>query len=209
MTRKLFIPDLTLLASNDKNIIPAELDVKWGEDIKGKSALHVQPTKDEFDVEDEWIIPLVGIDFENGEIEFDALGKNHPPQSNFLGIAFHILDAKTHDVVYFRPFNFMTDDAERKIHAVQYISHPKYRWFNLRQDFPSMYEKPIFPTPDGDEWFHAKIVVQQSIVSVFVNHNPEPSLVITELGDGLGKGLGLWCGPGQGGYFANLKITVF
>jgi hypothetical protein len=42
---------------------------------------------------------------------------------------------------------------------------------------------------------------------VYVNDGKEPSLVVEELSDRKGGGVGLWVGPGQGGYFANLKIT--
>ncbi|MBA4384196.1 MAG: hypothetical protein C0410_05625 [Anaerolinea sp.] len=209
MTQKEFTPDLSTLPDNDKVVIPDELNINWVEDIKGRSALHVQPTKKEFFVEDEWIINFNGIEFVDGEIEFDALGKSNPPQSNFLGVAFHVLSESTHDAVYFRPFNFKSDDPERQSHAVQYISHPEYRWFNLRQDKPGEYEKPVNSAPDGDHWFHARIVVKQPKVSVYVNHEIEPCLDINELGSRLGNGIGLWCGPGQGGYFANLKITRF
>ncbi|MHB8087239.1 MAG: hypothetical protein ACYDH2_03215 [Anaerolineaceae bacterium] len=207
MTQIVFTPDLKTLTSDDKVVIPEELKVNWVDDINGKSALHVQPTKNEFCVEDEWIILFKDFEFSDGTIEFEALGQSNPPQSNFLGIAFHVLNESTHEAVYFRPFNFNSDDPDRKSHAVQYISHPKYRWFNLRQDFAGQYEKPIIPSPNGDDWFHTRIVVEQPMVSVFVNHAAEPSLIIFELGNRLGNSIGIWCGPGQGGYFANLQIT--
>jgi len=41
-----------------------------------------------------------------------------------VGIAFHGSDNKTLDAIYFRPFNFQSTDPVRKIHAVQYVSHP-------------------------------------------------------------------------------------
>ena len=44
-------------------------------------------------------------------------------------------------------------------------------------------------------------------LSVYVNEGKEPSLVVEELSDRTGGGAGLWVGPGQGGYIANLKIT--
>jgi hypothetical protein len=44
-------------------------------------------------------------------------------------------------------------------------------------------------------------------VRVYVNQAKEPSLVVEELSDRKGGGIGLWVGPGQGGHFANLKIT--
>ena len=124
-----------------------------------------------------------------------------------MGFAFRFVDAKTHDAVYFRPFNFRAGDAERKVHAVQYISHPTYRSETLRTDKPLQYEKPIVTEPDGDAWFHVRIVVEKPKVSVYVNNSKEPSLAVVELNDRTNGGIGLWVGPGQGGYVANLKIT--
>src|SRR5262249_6224478 len=123
-----------------------------------------------------------------------------PPGSNFLGFAFRGVDAQTHDAVYFRPFNFRANEAERKRHAAQYVCHPQHRWQGLREDKPGQYEKPILPAPDGDAWFHVRIVVEKPKVSVYVNDGKEPSLVVEELSDRKGGGVGLWVGPGQGGY---------
>src|SRR6185503_4200108 len=49
---------------------------------------------------------LDGYKFRNGVIEADILGRSQPPQGSFVGIAFRVVDAQTHDAVYFRPFNF-------------------------------------------------------------------------------------------------------
>jgi hypothetical protein len=207
MPQNKIAPNLRTLATVNELKIPADLAVQWVEDAKGKPGLMVRPTKKVFFVEDEWIIALPGIAFEDGVIEFDALGQSEPPQSNFLGISFRFVDKTTHDAVYFRPFNFRAGDPEREAHAVQYISHPGYHWFNLRGDSPGQYEKPIVPAPDGDSWFHARIVVERPKVSVYVNSATVASLVIDELSDRKGSGVGLWVGPGQGGFFANLTIT--
>lgn len=207
MIQKSISPDLKAIADGNVAKLPASISLKWVDHVKGQPALKVQPAKQEFSIEDEWVVVLNDIEFTDGVIEFDALGQSDPPQSNFLGIAFHVVNEQTHDAVYFRPFNFRADDAERKAHAVQYISHPEYRWFDLRKNKPGQYEQPIVPAPDGDSWFHAMIVIEQPKVSVYVNAAKEASLVIEELSHRKDGGIGLWVGPGQGGYFANLKIT--
>jgi hypothetical protein len=199
-------PDLKGVAEGKGAKTSPNLSLMWIDDVMGKPALKVQPTKQEFAVEDKWIVLLNGIAFTNGVIEFDALGQSAPPQSNFLGIAFHAVDDGTHDAIYFRPFNFRAEDRERKIHAVQYVSHPDYPWFDLRKEKPGKYEQPIDPAPDGDAWFHARIVVEWPRVRVYVNAAKEPSLVVDALSDRKDKGIGLWVGPGKGGYFANLTI---
>jgi hypothetical protein len=198
---KAVTPDLKALAEGRGGTIPAEATLKWVEDAKGRSALRVQSNKDDT------VILLDRIEFTNGVIEFDVLGQSNPRGSNFLGVAFRVVDAETHDAVYFRPFNFRAEDPAQKAHAVQYISHPKYRWQVLRNDKPGQYEKPVVPAPDGDAWFHARIVVEKPKVRVYVDDGKEPSLVVDELSDRKGGGVGLWVGPGEGGYLANLKVT--
>jgi hypothetical protein len=151
------------------------------------------------------LVWLDGFEFSAGTIEFDAKGKSAPPQSSFVGVAFRVVDSATHDAVYFRPFNFRAADPERKSHAVQYHSEPQWRWDRLRKEKPGQFEQPIEPAPDGDTWFHAKVVVENRQVKVFVNGASKPSLVVNELSDRTGGSVGLWCGGY--GVIANLKIT--
>jgi len=202
------IPDLKAIAECKGATFPADIRLEWVEQAKGKPALRIQPTKPEFSVADKWVVRLDGLEFNDGLIEFEALGQSDPPQSNFLGIAFQIADEKTHDAVYFRPFNFRAEDPVRKIHAVQYVAHPEYPWFDLRSNKPNQYEKPAIPAPDGDDWFQARIVIEHPRVSVYVNESTEASLVVDRLNNRSGGGIGLWVGPGQGGYFANVRITT-
>lgn len=197
--------DLQTIAksTNNKNLI-----IKWEENIHGRAALRVKPTKKKFDEEDKWILMLNDIHFANAVVELDILGQGTPPQSNFLGIGFHATDDLIHDAVYFRPFNFRAEDPVRKIHAVQYVSHPEYPWFHLRRDKPEHYEKPIIPAPDGDAWFHAKIEIDHTRIRVYVEHSQQPSLEIETLVSRNETGFGLWCGPGLGGYFSNVSVSI-
>ena len=160
----------------------------------------------EFNKPGQNVVWLDGFEFNAGTIEFDAKGKSAPPQSSFVGAAFRTVDAKTHDAVYFRPFNFRAADPERKSHAVQYVSEPQWPWQKLRQEKPGQFEKPIELAPDGDAWFHAKVVVEKRQIKVFVNGAAEPSLVVNELSDRQGGSVGLWCNGY--GVIANLKITT-
>ena len=159
----------------------------------------------EFDKPGQNVVWLDGFEFSTGTLEFDAKGKSAPPQSSFVGVAFRTVDDKTYDVVYFRPFNFRAADAERKSHAVQYVSEPQWPWQRLRQEKPGQFEKPVEPAPEGDAWFHAKVVIEKRQVKVFVNGAAEPSLTVNELSDRTGGSVGLWCNGY--GVIANLKIT--
>jgi hypothetical protein len=170
-------------------------------DVKGKRALKLSEGPGM------GVVWLDGYDFANGAIEIDMLGRSQPVQGSFLGVAFRVVDAQTHDAVYFRPFNFRATDAERHSHAVQYVSHPQWPWETLRSEHAGEYEKPVIPELDGDEWFHVRIVVERPKVTVFVNGRSAPCLVVKELSDHANGSLGVWVGEGSGGHFANLRVT--
>ncbi len=146
-----------------------------------------------------------GIEFANGTIEFDVRGKDVQQQS-FVGVAFHGVDGTTYDAIYFRPFNFKTDDQARRIRAVQYVSHPVNTWQKLRTEQPGKYEKPVNPVPDPNAWFHVRVVVASPKVTVYVGDGKEPSLVVDQLTDRRKGLVGLWVGNGSGGDFANFRI---
>jgi hypothetical protein len=170
-------------------------------DIKGKHAIRMSEGPGM------GVVWLDGYDFANGVIEVDLLGRSQPVQGSFLGVAFRVADAHTYDAVYFRPFNFRATDSTRHSHAVEYVSEPAWPWERLRSEHPGKYEQPLVPAPDGDEWFHVRVVVARPKVSVFVNGATQPSLVVNELSDRTHGSVGLWVGEGSGGNFANLRVT--
>jgi hypothetical protein len=155
--------------------------------------------------ENDGIVWLKHVIFSNGSIEVDIKG-NDELQESFVGIAFHGMDENTFDAVYFRPFNFQTDDPLRKIHAVQYISMPDYPWEALREKFNGKYEKGVTPAPDPNEWFHVKITIKSPQVIVYVNGNQEACLTIDKLNNRASGKIGLWVGNNSDGDFANLQI---
>jgi hypothetical protein len=148
---------------------------------------------------------LEGIEFANGAIELDIRGKDVQQQS-FAGVAFYGADGAIYEAVYFRPFNFRTEDPARRIRAVQYISHPTYPWQKLRAEHPGKYEKAVTPAPDPNGWSHARVVIASPNVSVFVERAKEPSLVIRQLSERAKGRIGLWVGNNSGGDFANLRL---
>lgn len=149
---------------------------------------------------------LEGVNFNNGIIELDIKGKD-VLQKSFIGLAFHGKDEKTLDAIFFRPFNFKSSDSVRRIHAVQYVSHPDFSWKKLREEQNGKYEKPISSAPDPNDWFHVKIVVNYPRVDVYVNNSSKPCLSIDKLNDRKEGKIGLWVGEASGGDFANLTIT--
>jgi hypothetical protein len=169
-------------------------------DIKGKYALRLSEGPGM------GLAWLDGYDFSNGVIELDILGRSQPVQGSFVGVAFRVVDAQTHDAVYFRPFNFRAADSTRHSHSVQYVSDPDWPWQRLRSERPGMFERAVVPEPDGDEWFHVRVVVNRPMVQVFVNDAPTPILVVNELSTRTHGRVGVWVGEGSGGYFANLVV---
>ncbi|MCR6638917.1 MAG: hypothetical protein NVV82_08005 [Sporocytophaga sp.] len=83
--------------------------------------------------EGEGIVWIKDVKFSKGTIELDLKGKD-VFQKSFIGVAFHGVDNKTFDGIYFRPFNFKATDSIRHTHAVQYINHPDFPWKKLRDE---------------------------------------------------------------------------
>lgn len=148
---------------------------------------------------------LPALNFTYGAIELDLRGKD-VPQGSFLGVAFHGSDGSAHDAVYFRPFNFKATDPMSRSHAVQYHSLPEYTWQRLRAEQPDKYEHAVQPVPDPNDWFHARIVVENPRVTVFVNHATAPCLTVSLLNSRRTGAVGLWVGNGSGGDFSELTI---
>jgi hypothetical protein len=157
------------------------------------------------EAEGEGMAFLPAIELANGTIEFNVRGKD-VPQRSFLGVAFHGADAKAFEAIYFRPFNFRATDPVSRGHAVQYHSLPGYSWDKLRADQPGKYEQAVNPVPDPNVWFHARIVIADPKLSVFVGDAKDPCLVVNALNGRKTGMVGLWVGNNSGGDFANLTI---
>lgn len=156
----------------------------------------------------EGIVWLQNQKFSNGTIEIDLKGQD-VFQKSFLGIAFHGQNDSIYEAVYFRPFNFHAKDSVRRIHAVQYIAHPDFTWEKLRKERNAEFEKAIPNAPNPNEWFHARIEISATEVTVFVEENPNPLLRVKRLSAFSDGKIGLFVGDNSGGKFANLKIIRF
>jgi len=148
---------------------------------------------------------LDDVEFENGTIEVSIRGKNNPGRS-FVGVAFRGVDDETYDAVYFRPFNFVADNALSRRHMVQYVSHPDNTWRRLREEHTDVYENALIAPPNPEEFFRARIVINKPEVRVYVEDDTEPCLVVNELTDRTGGRIGLWMGNNSDGSFADLVI---
>ncbi|GAA4446847.1 hypothetical protein GCM10023189_02400 [Nibrella saemangeumensis] len=191
-------PDLATLAQDPKIVVVNRSATALSEGPQKGVRLDQRPG--------EGLLWLPDVTFTNGSIEFDVRGKDVLQQS-FVGIAFHGQNDSTYEAVYFRPFNFRSEDPVRRIHAVQYISHPTYSWQKLRTEFPNKYEAAVAPAPDPNGWFHVRIEVTGSNVRAFVNQSTTAALEVEPIQKRPGNRIGLWVGNASGGDFANLTIT--
>jgi pimeloyl-ACP methyl ester carboxylesterase len=142
-----------------------------------------------------------------GTVEFDVKGVNDM-NNNFVGLAFNMQeDPHVFETIYFRPFNFYNPDTVRRPRSVQYMSLPDNDWFKLRTEHPGKYENRIINAPDPDSWFHVKITINHPEIKVYVNNNPQPSLVVNSLSKYTSGRIGFWIQGKSHGSFANLVIT--
>lgn len=156
---------------------------------------------------EEGLVWVRDIEFKEGIIEVDLKGEN-VYQHSFLGIAFNGVNDTTYESVYFRPFQFKTEDLIRKKRGVQYVAMPKQTWQYLRKNFPGIYEQEVPESPDPNDWFHARFVVKKESIQVYVNQSTKPCLDIKRLENLNGTGFGLFVADQSGGSFRNLKITT-
>ena len=153
----------------------------------------------------EGIVWLPFEDFKNGTIEVELRGKD-VFQRSFVGIAFHGVDNINYEAIYCRPFNFFAKDSVRRIHALQYISHPDFTWERLRNERNSVYEKEIVNPPNPSDWFTMKLVIDSTTVEAYINDATQPSLKIKKLNKPIPGKIGLFTADSSGGDFKIIEI---
>ncbi|QGK73475.1 hypothetical protein [Flavobacterium sp. SLB02] len=154
----------------------------------------------------EGILWLAARDFKNGTIEIEMRGKD-VFQRSFIGIAFHGVDDIHYDALYCRPFNFFAKDSVRRIHAVQYISHPDFTWEKLRNEKNAVFEKEIINPPNPNDWFRMKLVIDKTNVKAYINNTTLPSLIVEKLSNPNPGKIGLFTADSSGGDFKVIKIN--
>jgi hypothetical protein len=153
------------------------------------------------------VVWIEGTDFAEGAIEVDVRGRD-VLQRSFVGIAFHRTDDNTYEAVYLRPFNFRTEDPDRRQHAVQYVALPDYDWPRLRKEFPEEFENPVDQSLAPADWVPLRIVVDGRTIQVYAGAVKTATLEARKLAQH-GRGMiGLWTGNNSDGDFANLRVTA-
>jgi hypothetical protein len=155
---------------------------------------------------------LVPVNFKNGTIEVDILGRLNakalPDARAFVGLAYRVVDAETRfESVYLRPLNGRKTNppSPRDKRAIQYFAYPEWKFDRLRKEYPDgRYEAGADIA--GDEWIALKLDIDDARVRVSINGKEELALTETKAAPEAGA-IGLWVGRGTEGYFANLRIT--
>jgi len=160
----------------------------------------------------ETLAVIEGTDFTNGVIEAEIAGApaQDAPESSrgFVGIAFRVQpDLKTYDAFYLRPTNGRADDQVRRNHSAQYISHPDWTWPRLRKESPERYESYV--DLETGKWTRIRIEVDGDHARLYVNGQPQPTLVVNDLKTGAqGRGaIALWTHDTTVAHFRALRVT--
>jgi hypothetical protein len=150
------------------------------------------------------------IDFHDGVIEAEVKGEIAPNAPDFargfVGFSFRIADGRF-EKIYLRPANGVVDDMVRRNHSVQYAAFPDFLFSRLRAESPERYETAADIAPG--RWVHVRIDVQGQTARLFLDHRPNPVLVVKDLKLGAGQhgGVGLWVETGTIAHYRNLRIT--
>lgn len=204
-TRNFPLESAAGLRSHNVTIEAVTLDGKRGVRVTSQRGTTAPADSEQFAV-------VEGLDFASGTIEAEIAGAPAPDAGagarGFVGIAFRLQpDMRTYDAFYLRPTNGRVEDQERRNHATQYISHPDYTWFRLRQETPGRYESYADLVPN--QWTKIKIEVRGDHARLYVNDSPQPVLIVNDVKSGASArgGIALWIGPGTIGHFRNLTVT--
>ena len=149
---------------------------------------------------------LKDLEFNEGIIELELKGEDNPGKS-FVGIAFNIQNDSTYEVLYFRPFNFRSNEKLRREHSVQYTYHPNYTWRFLRSHYEGRFEAEYPRQPSPEDWFGVRIKIDSQRVYVYDRKTNKELMVIKRLTDQKADRIGFWTGYNSKGEFRNLRIS--
>lgn len=97
------------------------------------------------------------------------------------------------------------DDQLRRNHATQYVSHPDYPWYKLREEMPGVYESYADMQPD--EWVRFRIEVAGVRARLYLDGAEQPCLIVNDLKLGASEGqIALWIGVGTVAHFADITF---
>jgi hypothetical protein len=90
-------------------------------------------------------------------------------------------------------------------YSAQYISHPDFPWYRLREETPGAYESYTYLVPGA--WIAVRIAVSGIQAQLYVNGAEQPCLVVNDLKLGETQGgIALWIGAGTEAYFSTVVV---
>jgi len=157
------------------------------------------------------LVLISGTEFDNGSIELELAGEPAPDADpnmrGFIGVAFRVdpADPGRYECFYLRPTNARADVQLRRNHSTQYVSHPDYPWYRLREESPGVYESYVDLVPGA--WTKVRIEVAGNTARLYVHGADEPTLIVHDLRLGETSGqVGLWLHSSTLAHFRNLRI---
>ncbi len=177
---------------------------------RGVRAIKLVPTEESANTDGSMLAIINRPLFQDGTIEASVAGaprEGMPADARgFIGIAFRAGDhGEWSEIFYLRPTNGRADDQLRRNHSVQYVSHPDYPWYRLRQETPGVYES--YADLETGAWTPVRIEVSGHTARLYVNHQPQPCLIVNDLkhGDGPGR-IALWANTQTDAYFGPVTV---
>lgn len=177
--------------------------------IDGEPVLRVVKTEKLHDYDTNSYVKVGEMDFHNGIIEVDVHSRLLPDapalSRGFIGIAFRIAEGNDRfESFYIRPTNGRCEDPERKQHAAQYFSFPKYTFSYFRENGITGYEAPA--DIGLEEWIRIRAEIHGCCGKFFVNGTPVLTVRDLKLGEFARGAVGLFVDIGTEGFFKNLKV---
>ncbi len=176
----------------------------------GKEGIQITAAEGKINVETLVIIPEIL--FEDGTIEVELTGEPAPnadPQMRgFVGVAFRVnrSNYSSYECFYLRPTNARADNQLRRNHSVQYVSHPEFPWYKLRNDYPGLYEAYVDLEPGV--WTKLKIEVAGRVAKLYLHDAEQPCLIVNDLKHGELEGkIALWLHTSTLARYRNLIVT--
>jgi len=162
-------------------------------------------------VEGGTLVLIAGSEFQNGTIELELAGEPaadaDPAMRGFVGIAFRVEpeDPNRYECFYLRPTNARADVQLRRNHSTQYVSHPEFPWYRLREESPGVYESYVDLVPGA--WTTLRIEVSGTQAQLYVNGAEQPTLIVNDLRGAIASGqVGLWLHSSTLAHYRNLRI---
>ncbi|MCC6289188.1 MAG: hypothetical protein IT249_15015 [Chitinophagaceae bacterium] len=184
----------------------------WLKKMDGKTVLKVIMDSTVTLFDEATFIKLQDFTFTDGAIEVNVFSKflpNAPEWARgFIGVAFRINhDNSKFESIYIRPDNGRTNDQVRRNHTIQYFAYPDFKFDRLRKEEPGKYES--YADMQMNRWIKMKIIVKGREAKLYIDDNPQPSLIVNDMKHGATSSgsVGFWVGEGTEGYFKDLKIT--